>query len=128
MVKYSHGRERNDRNARNDRNRAGDFPAKIQAAAHTSSCAVLHRFRGNALFFRLASALVDWNFSTSVWIGVAGFLLVLLGVGFAVAGLCLHKKVKTAGIVLSVLAIVNPFALLGCCFGGLYTALAIFGM
>ena len=83
---------------------------------------------GMPCFFDWLSALVDWNFSTSVWIGVAGFLLVLLGVGFAVAGLCLHKKVKTAGIVLSVLAIVNPFALLGCCFGGLYTALAIFGM
>lgn len=83
---------------------------------------------GMPFVLQMLFSLLDHALDLLVWIEMAGFLLVLFGMVLAVAGLCLHKKVKTAGIILSVLAIVNPFTIFGCFIGGAYTALAIFGM
>lgn len=105
-----------------------NFPQKLRRLLLPLLALLCTVLGGMPAFLDWLSSRIDWNFATSVWIEMAGFLLVLLGAGLAVAGLCLHKKVKAAGIILSVLAIVNPFTFFGGFIGVAYTALTIFGM
>lgn len=104
------------------------FPQKLKRLLIPISALVCTVLGGFPFLLQSLSSPLGWDLRLSVWFQTACVLLVLIGAGLAVAGLCLRKKVKRAGIVLSVLAIVNPFALLGITIGGLQVAVMIFGM
>ena len=65
---------------------------------------------------------VSWPFQ------FVGSLIIIVGLGLAIAGICLRKKTGMAGIVLSVLALCNPIVYIGLFCGTLYTSIILFGM
>ncbi len=76
----------------------------------------------------LFAMILDISLDFPLWAEILGFSLTIAGLILAVTGLCLYKKVGRAGIVLSVIAIVDPLTLLTLLVGGLEVSLLIFGM